>query len=75
MTQTRRLIDYLREHPGATSLEITLATHLVNVTGRVSDARVIGKDKGFDIECRKRSDKLQGYWLVEKTRQLTLDVA
>ena len=52
MTQTDRLIRYLREHPGASSLEITMALALVNVTGRVSDARA----EGFVIECRKRTD-------------------
>lgn len=76
MTQTERLIAYLRENPGATSLEVTLATNLVNVTGRVSDARVIGREHGFDIECRRRDrDNRFGYFLVEKDRQLTLDVA
>ena len=62
MTQTQTLIRSLRLHPGATSLEITLATSLVNVTGRVSDARVMG----YTIECRKRSDSRKGYWIVEK---------
>ena len=60
MTQTDRLVRYLREHDGATSLEITLALAIVNVTGRVSDARA----EGFVIECRKRSDKRLGYYLV-----------
>lgn len=61
MTQTDRLIRYLRANPGATSLEITMALAVVNVTGRVSDARA----EGFVIECRKRTDKRQGYWIVE----------
>ena len=61
MTQTERLIRHLRANPGATSLEITLATGCVNVTGRVSDAR----SEGYVIECRKRTDKRQGYWIVE----------
>ena len=53
----------------ATSLEITLATSLVNVTGRVSDARAAGKV----VECRKRSDGRKGYWLVDKAQlELTL---
>lgn len=59
MSQTDRLIRYLREHDGATSLDITLALAIVNVTGRISDARA----EGHVIECRKRADKRQGYYL------------
>jgi hypothetical protein len=62
MTQTDTLIRFLRANPGATSLEITLATSLVNVTGRVSDARAAG----FIVDCRKRTDGRKGYWIVEK---------
>ena len=61
MTQTERLVEYLREHPEATSLEITMACGIVNVTGRVSDARAAG----FDVRCERRSDGRQGYRLVE----------
>ena len=62
MTQTDKLVRYLRDHPGATSLEITLAIDCVNVTGRVSDARA----EGFVIECKRRvADHRQGYWLVQ----------
>jgi hypothetical protein len=64
MTQTQTLISFLRANPGATSLEITMATSLVNVTGRVSDARAAG----YTIECRKRTDKRAGYWLVERAQ-------
>jgi len=62
MTQTQTLIRFLRSNPGATSLEITLATSLVNVTGRVSDARAAG----YVVDCRKRTDGRKGYWIVEK---------
>ena len=71
MTQTDRLIRFLRDHPGSTSLELTLALGIVNTTGRISDAR----KEGHVIECRKRRDKRQGYWLVEGPQQLALDVA
>jgi hypothetical protein len=64
MTQTQTLLRYLRSNPGATSLEITLATSLVNVTGRVSDARAAG----YTIDCRTRTDKRKGYWLVERAQ-------
>ena len=66
MTQTARLIEYLRTHPEASSLEITLACEIVNVTGRISDARA----QGMDIKCERRSDGRQGYRLVEKPIQM-----
>jgi hypothetical protein len=73
MTQTARLLDYLANHPGATSLEITLALGIVNVTGRISDLR----KEGHRIECRKvtrtiRSQTLDGYYLTVEPEQLTL---
>ena len=49
MTQTDRLIRYLRAHPGASSLDIIRDLSIVNTTGRISDAR----DRGVVIECRK----------------------
>ncbi len=67
MTQTDRLIAFLRTHPQATSLEITLACGIVNVTGRVSDARA----QGVDIVCERRSDGRQGYIVREQPVQLS----
>jgi hypothetical protein len=61
LTQTDRLVDYVRNHPEATSLEITLAIDCVNVTGRVSDARAAG----VDIRCVRRFDGNFGYVVVE----------
>lgn len=69
MTQTEKLVAFLRDHHGATSLEITLACGIVNVTGRVSDARA----EGHVIECERRvADHRQGYWLIEQPVQRTL---
>ena len=70
MTQTDRLIRYLREHPGATSLEITMALALVNVTGRVSDARA----EGHVIEVRREGGRFR-YYLVEGQRTLFRETA
>ena len=61
MTQTDRVLAFIRTHPSCTSLEITLATGAVNVTGRVSDARAAG----HRIDCARRRDGRQGYTLVE----------
>ena len=59
-TQTFRLYGFLREHPGASSLEITLALGIVNVTGRVSDLRA----EGIEVVYAKRRDGRDGYSLV-----------
>jgi len=73
VTQTDKLVRFLRDNVGATSLEITLACGIVNVTGRVSDARA----EGHVIECRRRvGDHRQGYYLIpEGQTSLGLDVA
>ena len=67
MSQTDRLLHYLRLNPGASSLDIIRDLTLVNTTGRISDLRA----RGHVIECRRRVDKFDGYWLVE-TAQLEL---
>lgn len=61
MTQTARLIAYVREHPGASSFEVTLACRIVNVTGRVSDARA----SGVDIRATRDEDGVFRYRIVE----------
>jgi flagellar basal body rod protein FlgF len=70
MTQTERLIEYVRSHPEASSLDITLACGIVNVTGRVSDARA----QGVDIVCVRRFDGRQGYVVREPAAQLVLSL-
>ena len=60
--QPARLLRWLRSNPGASSLEITQALFLVNVTGRVSDLRAAG----FVVECRRRPDGQVGYVVVER---------
>lgn len=67
--QPARLLRYLREHPGASSLEVTIACGIVNVTGRVSDLRAAG----HVVDCRRREwDGRDGYWLREQPAQLGL---
>ena len=55
-----RVHRFIQEHPTASSLEITLATGCVNVTGRVSDLRAAG----IDVRCAKRNDGVDGYRVV-----------
>ena len=69
-TQTQRLLDYLQTHPGASSLEITTACYIVNMTGRVSDLRA----QGHRIEDRRGRDGVHRYYLVEEG-QLELSLA
>lgn len=66
MSQAERLLVYLAVNPGASSLEITLALGVVNVTGRVSDLRAAGNR----VDCRKREDGRDGYWLVREPEQM-----
>jgi len=68
MTQAQRLLRYLRENPGASSLEITLGTRIVNVTGRVSDLRAAG----YVVMCIRDREGVARYRLVERPAQLTL---
>jgi biotin operon repressor len=65
MTQTDRLLRYLRENPGTSSLEITRALGIVNVTGRVSDLRA----EGHVIEAR-RDHGVYRYRVVEAPVQM-----
>lgn len=66
-TQEQRLLDYLTAHPGASSLEITHACYIVNVTGRVSDLR----SKGHTIVDR-REGGVHRYYIVEGQLSLSL---
>lgn len=67
-TQKQRLLDYLQAHPGASSLEITQATYIINVTGRVSDLRA----QGHRIEDRREGGVHRYYLVVEGQLALPL---
>lgn len=57
--QAMRMLRWLRDHDGASSLEITAALFIVNVTGRVSDLRAAG----YDIACRRAPDGKDRYYV------------
>lgn len=59
-SQSRRLLDWLAANPGSSSLEITLALSIVNVTGRISDIRAAG----HAIECREDKSGVARYYIV-----------
>jgi len=67
-SQPDRLLAYLIDHPGASSLEITLACDIVNVTGRISDLRAAG----HDIVCRREPDRRDRYYLIAPEGQLEI---
>ena len=69
MTQARRLLAYLRQNPGASSLEVTRDLLIVNVTGRVSDLRA----RGYEVQCITRTDGNKGY-VVREAAQLALSL-
>lgn len=66
--QCARLLRFLREHPGASSLEITMALRIINVTGRVSDLR----EAGYTVLCIRDRQGVARYRIVERPTQLTI---
>ena len=67
VTQADRLLRYLLANPGASSLEVTMALGVVNVTGRVSDLRAAG----HAIEAKRDARGVYRYRVVRPV-QLTL---
>mgnify|MGYP001394810010 CR=1 FL=1 len=68
MTQSDRLLAYLRANPGASSLMITHDLAIVNVTGRVSDLRA----RGIVIEAKRDAAGIFRYRVAEDPVQLGL---
>lgn len=64
--QPMRVLRYLRDHPGASSLEITRDLYIVNVTGRISDLRA----NGFVIDCKRAPDGTDRYYVVDRPAPL-----
>jgi len=71
MSQTDRLIRYLRGKPGSSSLEIIRDLAMTNATGRLSDLRdeLAGTDD--ELVKTKRSDGRWGY-SIQARQPLTL---
>lgn len=59
--QAMRLLRWLRANPGSSSLEITAALLIPNVTGRVSDLRAAG----YTIDCRRDPKGVDRYFVRE----------
>ncbi len=61
-TQSERLLVWLRQNPGASSLDITLALRIVNTTGRISDLRA----SGVVIDCVEDKSHVARYYVREQ---------
>lgn len=63
MTQTKRVIEFIRTHPDCTTMELTLALSpfVSNPRARISDARA----QGIEIVCERRSDGRLGYRIAD----------
>ena len=61
MTQTERIVRFLREHPGCTILELTEGLHpfVANPRARISDAR----KAGHDVVCLRGTDGTLRYYV------------
>ena len=66
-TQTDRVLRYILANPDASSLELTMATRVVNVTGRISDIRA----RGIPVEATRDARGVYRYRVVRPV-QLTL---
>jgi hypothetical protein len=58
-TQNDRVLRFLDENPGATSVEISRETCCLKYTSRVSDLRKLG----FVIDCVRGADSFEHYFL------------
>lgn len=65
-TQEERLLHYLHEHPGCSSLEIVRDLSIVNTTGRISDLR----SKGYAIEAIREQGVYR--YVLREAAQLAL---
>lgn len=70
MTQTERVLNYLRANPGATALDIAHGLHpwVSNPRARISDIRA----SGIPVQPIKRPDGRTGFVVVEPEVQATL---
>ena len=71
MTQSQRVLAFLRAHGGSSTMELQLGLHpfVANPRARISDLRA----RGYVIECRRRGD-VEGFYVVEAA-QLALSLA
>lgn len=68
MNQQTRLLDYLREHPGCSSLDIVRDLRILNTTGRISDLR----GEGHTVAAWRDTDGIWRFRLVEAPVQLAV---
>lgn len=64
MTQSERIVAFLRANPGATTMELQLglAPFVSNPRARISDLRA----QGVNVVCITRADGRKGYRVIER---------
>lgn len=65
MTQTTRLLQYLRDNPGCSSLDIIRDLSILNTTGRISDIRALG----YIVDAWRSKSGVWRYRLAEEPFQ------
>jgi len=65
-TDTARVIEWFREHPGSSVQEVRFGLFISNVTGRMSDAR----EAGVTFDKWRDERGVYRYRLVEQPVQL-----
>lgn len=73
MTQSERVLAFLRANPRATALDIAHGCHpwVSNPRARISDLRAAG----YVIEPQRRTDGKMGFVVVREPRRVTTGVA
>lgn len=66
MTDTERIVAFLRDHPGSSVMDIRFALYISNVTARMSDAR----DAGHEFVKWRDDRGVYRYRLVDRPQQL-----
>lgn len=66
VNQQDRLLDYLRDNPGCSSLDIIRDLSILNTTGRISDLRAAG----FTIDTWRSKAGVWRYRLIEAPVQM-----
>jgi hypothetical protein len=70
VTQTDRIVRFVRDHPGCTALDLArgLDPFVANPRARISDAR----KEGHDIVCERGRDGVQRSRLVVAAEQMRI---
>lgn len=68
MTQTEKLLAYLRANPGASAMELVTVLRIPKYTSRISDLR----KSGVDVVVERDAQGVNRYRVVEKPQQMAV---